>query len=464
MVQPKMPNPGEPPSVRLIDTLGTTAHLAEIFSDRSIIQAMLNFEVALARAEAAVKVIPESAAEAIARAARAEEIDSSALAEAAVRTGTPASALVHQLTELARSIDPNAAGFVHWGATSQDVCDTAMLMLLARARAVLDSDLSRLEQALTRLSEQHSRTVMLGRTLMQPAPPITFGLKCAGWLGAVHRSRLELQRSFERIRVLQFGGASGTLASFGERGLAVAEALARELDLALTEAPWHAHRDRLAFFLCACGVVAGVLAKMANDIILLSQAEVAEVSERDNADRGGSSAMPHKRNPVGSIAARAAAIRVPALVSSFLFGMAQEHERAAGAWQSEWSIVAGVVGATGLAAASMAEVAEGLTVDGGRMRSNIESTRGAVFSERAAIALGEKLGRDAAHKLLSEATRISAKQGRRLSEVLAQMNEVKEALDIAALRDLEDPEKYLGSAEEFRRRLLAAANKSGAKD
>jgi 3-carboxy-cis,cis-muconate cycloisomerase len=340
------------------------------------------------------------------------------------------------------------------------------VMLLGRGRSIVGSDLRRLEQVLVRLSEQHSRTVMLGRTLMQPAPPVTFGLKAAGWLGAVHRSRMHLEDAFEQAQVMQFGGASGTLAALGDQGLAAAEALARELKLALPDAPWHAHRDRLGVLICACGVLSGALAKMARDIVLLAQDEVREVAEGKSEGRGGSSAMPHKHNPVGSITALAAAGRVPALVSSFLSGMAQEHERAAGAWQAEWSIVAGVIGATGLAAASMAEVAEGLTVDAARMRANIEATRGVVFAERAAMLLAGKLGRDAAHKLLEQATRQAAEQGRRLSEVLREMREVTDAVNSTALDDLEQPEHYLGSAEGFRRRLLAAASgrKAGGKD
>ncbi|HEX7287672.1 MAG TPA: 3-carboxy-cis,cis-muconate cycloisomerase [Candidatus Angelobacter sp.] len=464
--KPERPNPGAAASsLRLIESLATTAALAEVFSDRSILRVMLDFEAALARAQAAVQMVPQSAADAIARAARAEDLDAGTMAEAAMRAGTPAIPLVKQLTARVHSLDRAAAGYVHWGATSQDVCDTALVMLLGRARHILASDLTRLEQALVRLSERHSRTVMLGRTLMQPAPPVAFGLKAAGWLGAVHRSRLHLENAFEQALVLQFGGASGTLAALGDQGLTVAEALARELDLALPEAPWHAHRDRLGILICACGVLAGSLAKMARDIVLLAQAEVSEVAEGKSEGRGSSSAMPHKRNPVGSITALAAAGRVPALVSSFLSGMAQEHERAAGAWQAEWSIVAGVIGGTGLAAVSMAEVAEGLTVDSARMRANLEATRGAVFAERAAILLSPKLGRDAAHKLLKHATRQAAEQGRRLSEVLREMKEVTDALGPATLDNLEQPEQYLGSAEEFRRRLLAAtAKKVGGKD
>ena len=298
---------------------------------------------------------------------------------------------------------------------------------------------------------------MLGRTWLQAAPPVTFGLKAAGWLGAIDRGHQRLTAAFADCLVLQFGGASGTLAALGKDGPRIAQALADELKLACPEAPWHTQRDRLAAMVCACGVLAGSLGKMARDITLLSQNEVAEVSEPASAGRGGSSTMPHKQNPVGSVVAQAAAQRVPGLVSAFLSAMVQEHERAAGGWQAEWSIVSGVVQNTGLAIACMAEVAEGLVVDPERMRANISATRGVIFAERAAMLLGKKIGRDQAHKILQEASHRSAAEKRNLSEVLAEMPEVAQHLKAAELGDLEKPEHYLGVAEEFRKALLASA-------
>lgn len=445
--------------VRLIENLATTAPLAELFSDRSVLQAMLHFEVALARAEAQLNIIPRSAADTIAQAAEPGNFDVEALAEAALHAGTLAIPFVKELTERVRAKDPAAAGYVHWGATSQDLCDTALVLLLRQAQSILESNLVRLEQALAGLAKQHKDTVMLGRTLLQAAPPITFGLKAAGWLGALSRSHRRLEDDFHQTLVLQFGGASGTLAALGEHGLAVAQALADELHLTLPDAPWHTHRDRLAELVCACGVLCGSLGKMARDISLLMQNEIAEVAEPVGAGRGGSSTMPHKRNPVGCTVTLAAANRVPALVSSFLAGMLQEHERAAGGWQAEWSTVSDVVAATGLALASMAEVADGLTVDAARMRANIDATRGSIFAERAMMLLGRKLGRDAAHKLLEEAFRRSAEQNRHLNEVLSDMKEVRDQLGPDVLRELEKPEQYLGSAEDFRKRLLASAGR-----
>jgi 3-carboxy-cis,cis-muconate cycloisomerase len=451
-------------AVRLIESLATTAPLAELFSDESVLRAMLEFEAALARAEGRLGVIPRAAASTISSVAGSVELDAAAIAgitNEARQSGTPAIPFVRAFTESVREQNKTAAGFVHWGATSQDLCDTALVLLLQEARTILESDLRRLERALQRLSRQHRGTVMLGRTLMQAAPPVTFGLKAAGWFGAVDRGHQRLNVAFEDCLVLQFGGASGTLAALGKDEPRIAQALASELKLRCPEAPWHTQRDRLASFICACGVLAGSLGKMARDILLLSQNEVAEVAE-PGGGRGGSSTMPHKRNPVGSVLAQAAAQRVPALVSSFLFVMAQEHERAAGGWQAEWPIISSVVQSTGLAIACMAEVAEGLTVDKQRMRANIEATRGIIFAERASLLLGSKMGRDHAHMLMEQASSKSAASGRSLGDILAEMPEVAQHLTAATLRDLENPAHYLGAAEDFRKALLSTSRPANA--
>ncbi|MBZ5663225.1 MAG: 3-carboxy-cis,cis-muconate cycloisomerase [Acidobacteriia bacterium] len=442
-------------AVRLIDSLATTAAMEKLFCDESVLQAMLDFEAALARTEARLGIIPQSAADTIAKSAEAKNFDSAALARAALRAGTPGIPLVKALTERVRAIDAGAAGYVHWGATSQDVADTGLVLLLKQAQLVLESDLARLEQALERLSEQRSHTVMLGRTLMQAAPPVTFGLKAAGWLAAIRRSHAHLQSSFADALVLQFGGAVGTLAALGDQGLATARALAEDLGIGCPDAPWHTHRDRLAVLVCALGVLTGTLGKMARDISLLMQNEIGEVAEPGGEGRGGSSTMPHKRNPIGSTVTLAAANRVPGLVSSFLSGMIQENERGVGGWQAEWPTMSAIVQSAGLAVASMAEVAEGLTVDAEKMRANIAATNGVVFAERAMILLGKALGRDVAHRVLEEATRRSVAQRRHLAEVLAEMPEVTDHLAAASIRSLEDSEQYLGVADTLRKQLLA---------
>ena len=443
-------------AARLIDCLATTDQLAKLFFDESVLESMLEFEVALARVEARLGIIPQAAAEKITAAAKPEFFDAEAISRDSLRAGTPVIPLVKALRERVHATDPAAANFVHWGATSQDAADTALVLLLKKAHPIFESNLSRAEKSLHGLAEKHANTLMLGRTLMQPAPPITFGLKAAGWLGAIHRSHRRLNDSFTDALILQFGGASGTLAFLGEKGIAVGQALADEMGLAYPEAPWHTHRDRLAALMSACGVLTGALGKTARDISLLVQSEVGEVAEAADSGRGGSSTMPHKHNPVGCVLALAAANRVPALVAAFLAAMIQEHERGVGGWQAEWPTVAAIIQATGLAVNSMADVVQGLSVDSDRMRSNIEATNGAVFAEKAMLLLSPHLGREAAYRLLEKANREAVASGRRLSHVLGEMPEVKDHLDFKALHDLEVPELYLGVADELRKRLLAS--------
>ncbi|HTM52010.1 MAG TPA: 3-carboxy-cis,cis-muconate cycloisomerase [Bryobacteraceae bacterium] len=439
---------------RLVTSLATTEALAELFSDTAVLQAMLDVEAALARVEARLGVIPAGAGGAITASAKAEYFDTAEIARETLRTGTPAIPLVKALTLRVRDQDPAAAGFVHWGATSQDISDTALVLLLRRARVLLAGSQGRLDAALARLAADHAGTVMLGRTLMQPAPPVTFGLKAAGWLAALRRGWDRMEGAFEDALLPQFGGASGTLASLGDRGIEVAEALAAELELPCPEAPWHAHRDRLGWLVSACGVYIGSLAKMARDLALLMQHEVGEAAEPSGSGRGGSSTMPHKANPAGCAVALAAGYRLPGLVAGFLSAMPGEQERGLGGWHSEWPTMAGVIQTTGGAMESMAEAAEGLSVDRARMRANLEATRGVVFAERAATLLAARMGRDAAHRLLEEAVRRCAAEGRHLKDVLAGMPEIAGHPGAEGLRDLESPEAYLGSAEAFRVRLL----------
>jgi 3-carboxy-cis,cis-muconate cycloisomerase len=451
-------------SASLIGSLATTPELAKLFCDQSVLQAMLDFEAALARVEARQGVIPGAAADAITALSKAPNFDVSALAHSTFRAGTPAIPLVKALTELVRRTEPEAAGFVHWGATSQDVVDTAMSLLLKRAEPILCGDLMRLENALRAAAERFKDSVMVGRTLLQAAPPVTFGLKTAGWFSSVRRGRVRLEKGFCGASVLQFGGASGTLASLGTHGLAITEALGIELGLKNPGAPWHSHRDQLAELMCACGVLTGSLGKMARDIALLMQSEVGEASEPGGDGRGGSSTMPNKRNPIACSLTLAAAHRVPGLVSSFLAAMVQEHERSVGGWQGEWPTVAGIIQSTGVAVSSMAEVAEGLSVDTEKMRVNIENTMGLVFAERAMMLLGSKLGRDVAHKILQEAASKAVSERKDFVSVLADMPEVTAHLGAAELRQLVVPSQYLGSTEAFRKALMAEADPEETKE
>jgi 3-carboxy-cis,cis-muconate cycloisomerase len=419
---------------RLIESLAATEALSRVFSDASVLQSMLDFEAALARAEARAGVIPADAAAAIAEAAVADGFDIAELVRQSLRAGTPAIPLVRMLTERVRQRDAAAAGFVHWGATSQDVTDTAMVLLLGRCRRVLEADHGRVSRGLRRISDEHAGTVMLGRTLLQPAPPITFGLKAAGWLGAVRRGWRRVGSRFDEAAYVQFGGASGTLAALGANGLAVSEALAAELNLKWPDAPWHGHRDRLAALMAALSIYTASLGKMALDLALLAQFEVGEAAEPGGDGRGGSSTMPHKRNPTACILAMAAAKRTPGLLADFLAGMVLEHERAAGGWQAEWATVQAIVQSAGVAMEAMAEVAEGLTVDPARMRRNIDATQGAVFGEKAMMLLAPGMGREAARRAVEESVRKTGSPP-----------------DLPGLRE---PKEYLGSAEAFRLRLL----------
>jgi 3-carboxy-cis,cis-muconate cycloisomerase len=421
-------------STRLIESLAATEALSQVFSDRAVLQAMLDFEAALARAEARIGVIPEDAAAVITEAAVAEGFDTAELVRQSLRAGTPAIPVVRMLTERVRTRSAAAAGFVHWGATSQDVTDTALVLLLVQCRRTLETDHHRVSRGLRRISNDHANTVMLGRTLLQPAPPITFGLKAAGWLGAVRRGWSRVASRCDEAAYLQFGGASGTLAALGDRGMAASEALAEELSLKCPDAPWHGHRDRLAALMAALSIYTASLGKMALDIALLMQYEIGEAAEPGGDGRGGSSTMPHKRNPTACALALAAAKRTPGLVADFLTGMVQEHERAVGGWQAEWPIVEAIVQAAGVALESMTEVAEGLTVDTARMRQYIDATQGAVFAEKAMMLLAREMGRDAAYHAVQETVRNTGSPP-----------------DLPGLRA---PEDYLGSAETFRLRLL----------
>ena len=436
--------------MRLLESLATTDRLAEVFSDEAVIGAMLRFEVALANAEAQSGVIPQTAADAIATAGRKALFDIDAIARDARSSGTLANPFVDSLRDRVRVVDASAATFVHWGATSQDVVDTALVLCLTQARAVLAEDHDRLRTALKRLSASHATSVMLARTLLQPAPPTTFGLKASGWYGAVSRTGVRLLATFEKAHQLQFGGASGTLAALGSDGARVATELARELGLRLPEAPWHAHRDRFGALVSACGVYTACLGKMARDISLLMQFEVAEASEPG----GGSSTMPHKRNPARCAAALAAATRMPGLVADFLAGMLQEHERGLGGWHAEALTVASVVQTAGAALSAMADVAGTLTVDPDRMRANLQATGGLVFAERASMLLGRALGREAASQIVTRAMETARRESRRFTDVLAADSEVKNALSRDEIASLGTPEAYLGSAEQFRKRLL----------
>jgi 3-carboxy-cis,cis-muconate cycloisomerase len=430
--------------------------IGAVFTDRAHLQGMLDFEAALARAEAKVGVIPADAAGPIAAQCDAALYDLAALAEGATRGGNTAIPLVKALTAKVAARDKAAAGFVHWGATSQDAMDTGLVLQLRAAMALIEADLAKLSGNLAALARKHRQTLMVGRTWLQHALPITFGLKAAGWLDAVERHRARIDELKPRLLVLQFGGAAGTLAALGDKGWLVAEALAADLELTLPAMPWHGARDRVVEFGTVLALLTGTLGKMARDIALLMQTDVAEAFEPAGEGKGGSSTMPHKRNPVAAAAVLAAATRVPHLAGSLLSGMGQEHERGLGGWHAEWQVLPELVQLSAGALAQMTEVIGGLDVQPDQMRANLDATNGLIMAEAVAMALGGKLGKQEAHHLIEAASKRAISEKRHLRDVLAEDKTVLQHLDRAALDRLFDPLGYTGVAAALIDRVLAA--------
>ena len=439
----------------LTDGLFSTEGMQSIFSDRNTIQRMLDVEAALARALAVEDVIPQMAVAAIVSSCRADLMDADALTKSLSSAGNLAIPLVKQLTAAVANTDPDAARYVHWGATSQDVIDSGRVLQLRDAIDLITTDLAALADTLASLTHQNRATIMMGRTWMQHAQPTTLGLKIAGWLDAIMRHQDRLQALRTRVCVLQFGGAAGTLASLGDSGLTVATALAKDLSLALPALPWHTHRDRMGEVATTFGLLTGTLGKIARDIALHAQTEIAELAEPLVQGRGGSSTMPHKRNPVACSAVLACAMRVPALVSTMLTAMVQEQERALGGWQAEWETLPEIASLTSAALNQLREVTSGLSVDAARMRSNIDITQGLVMAEAVSLALAQHVGRAVAHELIEEACHQAVASGRSLLEVLKSDPRMPEEFLSSHLESLFDPARYLGEAPAFVERVLA---------
>ncbi|GIL41618.1 3-carboxy-cis,cis-muconate cycloisomerase [Roseiterribacter gracilis] len=436
----------------LFDPLFHDAVIDAIFDDFARVQAMLDFEAALARAEASVGVIPAGAVGAIETACRVDRYDLAALAEATALAGNPAIPLIKRLTE--NVADRNAARWVHYGSTSQDVIDTGLVLQMRAARAVLLTGFAGLEAALAKLAQEHRDTLLPARTLLQQALPTTFGLKAAGWLTSIRTVRARLDSALGQALQLQFGGAAGTLASLNDRGLVVAEALARELDLALPVLPWHARREQLVDVGLALALAIGALGKVARDVVLLMQTEVGEAFEPAAPGRGGSSAMPHKRNPVAATATLAAALRAPGLAATLLSAMPQEQERGVGGWHAEWEVLPELFRLAGGALRQMRETCAGLEIDRARMDENLSRTHGLLFAEAVTLALAPSLGRSEAHALVEEASRKSVATATPLLTLLQQDARVTGAISPAALASLFDPRTQLGSSAHFIDRAL----------
>jgi 3-carboxy-cis,cis-muconate cycloisomerase len=445
--------------VSLLDPLFRSEALLAIFSDRARVGGMLAFEAALAQAEARAGVIPREAAAVIARCCSPEDYDMGALGRAARGDGNLAIRLVRELTARVAKAEPDAARYVHWGATSQDAIDTGFALQLRPALEHVESGLSRLEAALARLAESHRATPIAARTWLQHAVPTSFGLKVSGWLDAVVRHHGRLGEVRGRALVLQLGGAGGNLAALGERGLDVAQALAEELELPLPDLPWHGHRDRPAEVATALGLLAGTLGKIARDVALHAQTEIAELGEPLAEGRGGSTSMAHKQNPVSSAVALAAATRVPGLVAAMLAAMVQEDERGLGGWHAEWETLPEIVGLVGGALDHVTQLMEGLRVDAVRMGANLGASRGLVFAEAAETALAARLGRAESRRLVQAACRRVQAQGLHLREALAADPEVARLLPPAELAGLFDASRQLGVADRLIDRALASARR-----
>jgi 3-carboxy-cis,cis-muconate cycloisomerase len=427
-----------------------------ICDDATTLQYMLDFEAALARAEAASGVIPESAIAPIGNACKAEAFDLPALAEAATRAGNLAIPLVKNLTANVAKADATAARYVHWGATSQDVIDTATMLTLRAAIDALLTDVDRAVTGFATLAKQHRATAVVARTWLQHALPMPFGLKLAEYAAALHRSRQRLKRLRDTALVLQFGGAAGTLAALGDNGLIVAERLAHELSLPLPNAPWHTHRDRIAEAASVFAILSGTCGKIARDVSLMMQTDVGEAFEPSGAGRGGSSTMPHKRNPVAAASALAAATMAPNLAATIFAAQVQDHERSAGPWHAEWPTLPTLMLVTSGALAAIVDIAEGLEVDAARMRQNLDATHGLIMAEAVTMALAEKIGKSDAHHLIEEDSRKAIAAKRNLRDVLANDARVTAHLDAARLAKLFEPMAYQGVSQTLIDRLLAS--------
>lgn len=445
----------QPPNNQLFDVYFTAPAMRQIFCDHGRVQGMLDFEAALARAQARVGVIPGSAVASIEAACKAERYDFQALAQAIASAGNSAIPLVKMLGKVIAASDPDAERYVHLGATSQDVMDTGLVLQLLAAVDLIEADLQRLNEALSQQARHHAATVMPGRTWLQHATPVTLGMKIAGWLGALNRSRQRLRELRPRLACLQFGGASGSLAALGEQAMPVAQALAEELHLNQPDQPWHTQRDRLVELASVLGLVAGSLGKLGRDISLLMQTEAAEVFEPSAPGKGGSSTMPHKRNPVGAAVLIGAATRVPGLVATLFSAMPQEHERSLGLWHAEWETLPEICCLVSGALQQALAIADGMQVDAERMRANLDLTQGLVLAEAVSIVLAQRIGRDRAHHVLEQCCKQAVAQGRHLRAVLGDEPQVTEQLSADELDRLLDPSHYLGQAQVWVERAVA---------
>ena len=435
--------------------LFTDDEISSLLSDDAFVRTMVQVEVALARAEARAGVIPEKAAAQISKVI-AEKIDAATLAKGTVRSGFPIIALVQ---EVRKQVGTDAAPFVHWGATTQDIMDTACVLQLRAVAKILKARLGEIARHLSQLADSHRNTVLAGRTHGQQAAPITFGLKVASWIAPLVRHVERLVEILPRLLVVQFGGAAGTLAALGDKGLRVTDELATELNLGVPAMPWHAQRDSFVEFAGWLSLVTGSLGKMAEDIILLAQTEVGEVGESAEAGRGGSSTMPQKSNPITSELILAAARANASLLSAMHHAQIQEHERATHGWQMEWLTLPQMVLLTGGALRHSLYLAKNLQVDAAAMRTNIARAHDVILAEAAAFALANAMPRPAAEELVKKACAIALSENKPLIEVVKKLANASLKKSDVDWQALADPKNYLGESEKSINRVLQQGKK-----
>lgn len=441
--------------------LFSTPEMTCVFSAHEQLRAMMRFEWALTRALETHGLTAPGSGAALESLLDVSFVDLDRLRFEAKDAGNVAIPFVKQLTAAVKTQDERAARAIHLGATSQDVLDTALVLQMRQGLKLLRDAIVRLDSALKRQVRAHRTTLMTGRTWLQAGTPTTLGLKFAGTLAAIRRHRARIEAAASGALVLEFGGAVGTLAALGEAGGRVSADLARILELPKPDLPWHAQRDGLVEMVEVLANLTGSLAKLARDVALLMQTEVGEVSEAEGGDRGGSSTMPHKHNPVACAAVIAANARMPGLVTTLLGSMPQEHERGLGLWQAEWETVPEAFRLSSAALAYAAEIAEGLVIDAERMQANFDALLGIPMSEAVSVALAAKLGRSAAHDLLRTASKQALEEKRHLVEVLKSMPEISTYLGSEEIDRLMDPRAYLGSTQRFIAQVLGERNAGG---
>src|SRR5271170_1379424 len=434
----------------------STEAMRRVFSDESRVQKYLDFEAALARAQARLGIIPQDAAEEIVHHCDAGEIDFVKLERQTTRIGYPVLPVVQQLVALCRD---GLGEWCHWGATTQDITDTATVLQIREALALIEADLDAIADALAGLARKYRDTPMAGRSNLQQAVPITFGYKMATLLAAFERHKQRLNELRARVLVGEFGGAAGTLSSLGGKGLATQAELMKELKLGQPAIAWHTVRDTIAEAGCFLGLVTGSCAKIAFDIKLMMQTEVEELYEPFHEGRGSSSTMPQKRNPISSVYITALTSVVRQQVAALLDAMVEDHERATGPWEIEWIVLPEIFCFTAGALAQTAFVLTGLKIDENKMRANLDLTKGLIVSEAVMMGLGPHLGRQYAHDLVYDICRQVVATGRPLVDLLAENAEITKHLDRAALTKLCDPGNYLGEAGAMVDRVLAMRGK-----